>query len=222
HTKFVLTNLFGRIVAWRSPPRGEQETSWSEATRRHGFTTILGSVWGASVYWLNPGYFWWLTPIVGALIVSVPLSVLMSRVRLGRRTRAAGLFRTPEETDPPLEVAEIDEALAAARRKEQALEPVERDGFVRAIVDPYVNALRRWFLRRPRSLAASVRERRRKLVERALAGGPGALALRERRIVLMDAERLEELHRRVWELPSAERARSWGRPAKPATEATDR
>ena len=27
HTKFVLTNLIGRIVVWRSPPRGEHETS---------------------------------------------------------------------------------------------------------------------------------------------------------------------------------------------------
>jgi membrane glycosyltransferase len=215
HTKFVLTNLLGRIVAWRSPPREEQETTWGEAIRRHGFTTILGSVWGASVYWLNPGYFWWLTPIVGALIVSVPLSVLMSRARLGARARAAGLFLTAEETNPPLEVAGIAADLASARRKERDLSPPERDGFVRAIVDPYVNALHRWLLRAPRSLRASIRERRRNLVERALAGGPGALAVRERRVLLMDPERVEELHRRVWELPSADRARSWGRPGEP-------
>src|SRR5262249_43047674 len=152
---FVLTNLIGRVVAWRSPPRGEQETTWGEAIRRHGFTTVLCTVWGATVYWLNPGYFWWLTPIVGAVIVSVPLSVLMSRVRIGERARQLGLFLVPEESDPPREVAELRELLVETQRKETEREPLERDGFVRAIVDPYVNAIHRWISRPPRSLGES-------------------------------------------------------------------
>ncbi len=216
HTKFVLTNLIGRVVVWRSPPRGDQETTWGEAIRRHGFATLLATAWGAGIYWLNPQYAWWLAPIVGALIVSVPLSVLVSRVRLGAASRRAGLFVTPEEAVPPPELVELEARIAAARRREEELVPSERDGFVRAVVDPYANALHLWLLRGPRARKRSIEEKRLVLVERALAEGPATLSQRDRRMLLLDFQRLEELHRRVWELPSAERARAWGRPGADA------
>jgi membrane glycosyltransferase len=212
HTKFVLTNLVGRIVVWRSPPRGEHETSWGEAARNHGLTTLFASAWGGGIYFLSPEYFWWLAPIVGALILSVPLSVLVSRVWIGQAARRARLFSTPEEVAPPREILEFEASLAAVRQKEHDLVLEERDGFVRAIVDPYVNALHRWFLRKPRSLTPTIRERRRGLVERALLAGPDALSVKEKRVLLLDPERVDELHRRVWELASGERAHRWGRP----------
>ncbi len=212
HTKFVLTNLVGRVVAWRSPPRGDQETTWGEAVRRHGLATLFATAWGAGIYWLNPQYARWLAPIVGALIASVPLSVFVSRVRAGAVARRAGLFVTPEETVPPPELLELEASISAARRREEALAVAERDGFVRAVVDPYVNALHLWLLRRPRSLKPSIDEKRSVLAERALAEGPAALDERERRMLLLDARRLEELHRHVWELDRAEQARLWGRP----------
>ena len=101
HTRFVLTNLLGRTVGWGSSGREEAETGWSQALRHHGFDSLVASVWGAGLYWLNPGYFWWVTPIIGALLLSVPLSVVLSRVRLGDVTRRWGFFRIPEETVPP-------------------------------------------------------------------------------------------------------------------------
>ena len=83
------------------------------------------------------------------------------------------------------------------------------------MVDPYLNALHLWFLGKPRSAKLSIAERRLVLVERALAEGPAALQDRERKILLLDARRFEELHRNVWELPSAEQTRPWGRPGVP-------
>ena len=167
-----------------------------------------------ALYWLNPDYFWWLTPIIGALILSVPLSVLREPRAAGRpRARALGLFLIPEETAPP---PELRDARGQHRRgtppRGSASPPAERDGFVRAVVDPYVNALHLWLLRRPRSLKPSIDAKRSVLVERALAEGPAALDERERRMLLLDARRLEELHRHVWELDRAEQARLWGRP----------
>jgi membrane glycosyltransferase len=215
HTKFALTNLIGRIVVWRSPPRGDHETGWKEAIRHHGVATISATAWGAAIYWLNPQYAWWLAPIVGALIISIPVSVLVSRVSIGAAARRAGLLVTPEETAPPPEIVELDARIAAAREKERELEPAERDGFVRGVVDPYVNAVHRWLLRGPRSLSPAIREKRGKLIERALADGPAALGVNERRILLVDPERIDELHRRVWEL-AGKRARAWGRPGGPA------
>ena len=189
-----------------------QDGNWKEAIRHHGVATILATAWGAAIYWLNPHYAWWLAPIVGALIISIPVSVLVSRVSIGAAARRVGLLVTPEESAPPPEIVELDRRIVAAREKERELEPAERDGFVRAVVDPYVNALHRWLLRGPRLLSPSIHEKRGKLVERALADGPAALGARERGVLLVDPDRVDELHRRVWELAAHERARAWGRP----------
>jgi membrane glycosyltransferase len=104
HAQFVTGALTGWGVQWKSPPREDAETGWGEALRRHGWQTLLGSAWAAGVYWLNPAFLWWLAPIVGALILSIPLSVLSSRVSLGRRERGAGYFLIPEEIQPPREI----------------------------------------------------------------------------------------------------------------------
>ena len=49
--------------------------------------------WGAAVYWLAPSYIWWLLPVVGALALSIPISVYSSRVSLGRALRRARAVR---------------------------------------------------------------------------------------------------------------------------------
>ena len=213
HSRFVVQNLLGRTVTWRSQGREDAETGWVEAVRHHGADTIFASVWGLSLYWLNPHYFWWVTPIITALILSVPISVLASRVRLGERARRWGLFLTPEETAPPPELRDLDALFAAAREQDEQIVAAEHDGFVRAAVDPYVNAIQRALLGRPRSLRASIRASRRALLDRALADGPQALDLRQRKILLADPELVDALHQRVWALPDRERAARWGRPA---------
>jgi hypothetical protein len=87
HTQFVAMALAGHAVRWKSPPRGDSETGWRYALRRHGLHTLVGVLWAAIVWWLNPSYLWWLLPVVGALILSIPLSVFTSRVGLGRKLR---------------------------------------------------------------------------------------------------------------------------------------
>ncbi len=213
HTRFVLTNLLGRTVSWRSQQRADRETGWAEALRRHGLDTLLASAWGTGVYWLNPEYFWWLTPIVVALILSVPLSVFASRVSLGDRARNLGLFMIPEEVMPPAELRDLDRNLRAAKQSAAALPVAERDGFVRAVVDPFVNALHcLLLLRKGKSLRPTIRAARRALIERALAEGPAALNTRERRVLLSDLEMMSGLHREVWHMEDVECARRWGRP----------
>jgi membrane glycosyltransferase len=100
HAQFVLGALAGLGVRWKSPPRDDAQTSWTEALARHGLHTLIGCAWAGFVYWLEPGFLWWLAPIVGALAVSIPLSVLTSRVarctpragRAGARRRARRAF----------------------------------------------------------------------------------------------------------------------------------
>jgi membrane glycosyltransferase len=216
HTRFVLTNLLGRTVTWRPTGRAEADTTWTEALRHHGVDSLVASAWGAGLYWLNPGYFWWITPIVGALLLSVPLSVVLSRVRLGDVTRRWGLFRIPEETDPPPELRDLTALGAEADARRAALPPLERAGFVRAVVDPYVNAIHRAFLRAPRRLDDDLRATRQALVDRGVREGPDALETAERRVLLLDPDAVDALHERVWAIEDRDRAARWGRPGERA------
>jgi membrane glycosyltransferase len=214
HTRFVITNLFGRTVVWRSQERGDAETGWGEAIRDHGLDTVIASAWGASLYWLNPNYFWWVTPVIGALVLSVPVSVLASRISLGERARAWGLFLIPEETAPPPELRDLDAGLEAERAVRADLPAAEHDGFVRACTDPYVNALHRALLRGRRSFAPAIAANRTATMHVVLAQDPALLGRHERTVLLADPAIVDQLHRRVWEIPDGRRAERWGRPGR--------
>jgi membrane glycosyltransferase len=194
HTRFVITALLGRSVGWKSPAREDAATPWSEALRRHGLQTAFGTAWLALVYWLEPAYVWWLAPVAGALIVSIPISVFTSRASLGGRARRAGLFLIPEETSPPPEIA------ATQRYAREAPPPVS---WIEAVVDPTYNAMITAFAAPRPALPPAVREARRTLVERALSDGPSTLSSDEKSTLLIDREAFLELHRRVWSVDRA-------------------
>jgi membrane glycosyltransferase len=104
HTKFVNAALMGWSIVWKSPPRDDSQTGWGEAIRRHGVQTVFGLVWGVAVYFLNDRLLLWMLPIIGSLLVSVPVSVLSSHLGLGQRCKRLGLFLIPEEVQPPQEL----------------------------------------------------------------------------------------------------------------------
>jgi membrane glycosyltransferase len=215
HSRFVLLNLLGRTITWRSQERHETHTTWGEAVRHHGVDTLVATAWGSLLFWLNPGYFWWVTPIIGALVLSVPVSVFASRVRPGDGARRLGLFLIPEESEPPPELRDLYALLSEARATAARLPPAERDGFVRVAVDPFANAVHRALLGRRRSLRERIRRARAALVERALAEGPASLASAERRVLLLDPAATDALHERLWALPDRALAARWGRPGAP-------
>ena len=217
HSRFVLLNLLGREVPWISQRREDRETPWWDALRHHGRDALVAGAWGSAVLWIAPSYFWWLTPVLVALVLSVPLSVLSSRVRLGELARRRGLFLTPEETAPAQELRDLYVAAVQMNAARDWRPPLERDGFVRAAVDPYVNALHGTLQRGERRLSPAIQRERRALLQRALAKGPAALASAERRVLLSDPELAAELHRRIWELEDEEQAERWGRPAASGT-----
>jgi len=200
HTRFVIQNLLGRTVSWNSQGRDDNQTGWGEAFRRHALDTAFATVWGLGLYWLNPDYFWWVTPIIGALLVSIPLSVLSSRVSLGDGARKLGLFLIPEETTPPQELRDLESLHDAEEAARAALPPAERNGLVRAVVDPYVNALHRALLRRARRVRPEIRATRDALVERFLREGAGALTPREQRIVFGDPNAVDQIHAALWQV----------------------
>jgi membrane glycosyltransferase len=207
HSRFVFTNLIGRTVVWRSQTREDAETSWRDAIRAHGFDTVFASAWGVALYWLNPDYFWWVLPIIGALVLSVPVSVMASRVSSGERARELGLFLTPEETDPPAEIRAVAERLAAAPG------PGGRDDFAAAVVDPYLNALHRALLRPLRKLRTSLRAAHLALLDEVFRKGPSVLTPADRRALLRHPDLVAELNRRAWDEDVPERAARWNLPS---------
>ncbi|QDZ29438.1 glucans biosynthesis glucosyltransferase MdoH [Noviherbaspirillum sp. UKPF54] len=189
HTRFVAAAFLGWALHWKSPPRADSETTWREACGKHGLHTLLGLAWGGTVYWLNPSFLPWLLPIAGALALSVPLSVLSSRVSLGRRLRRAGLFVTPEESAPPPELRACGEHQRAAG---------ELPGFIDAVVDPVVNALACAAAMARPGLPPVLRAAREALARTALRAGPDALDEKQKAALLDDPLLLSQLHHDVW------------------------
>lgn len=198
HAQFVIAALTGWRTHWKSPAREDAATGWGTALRLHGWHTLLGMAWAGGVSWLNPSFLPWLLPVVGALMLSIPISVYSSSARLGRWTRRRGLFLTPEESSPPIELRQV-----AREMKQRPSTP----RFADAVTDPACNALicalGRTHARRPES----VHRRRVKLAETALHKGPRALADADKMTLLDDAEALSQLHLQVWSAPEAHQ--SW-------------
>ena len=185
HTQFVLAALTNLQLQWKSPPREDAETTWTEAARRHGLHTLVAVGWGAAVYWLAPSYLWWLLPIVGALALAIPISVYSSRVSLGRALRRARMFVIPEEAEPPQELRTV---------RDHAARVVSVPGFVDAVTDPGLNARACAALPRAGRLADRVRARHVHTIETAITRGPDALSDRQKRLVLTDPVVLSHLH----------------------------
>jgi membrane glycosyltransferase len=190
HTKFVTAALLGVAIQWKSPPRDDVETTWREALSMHWGGTVLGILWAALVYWLNPKFLWWLLPVVGALILSIPLSVWSSRKRIGLWLKHRRLFLIPEESMPPRELRWTRMAMKRTRALSS--------GFVAAVVDPLINALVAATSTPRDKLPARVRDSRNALVERAAMEGPSALQDTERNVLLTDPLALSRLHERIW------------------------
>jgi len=189
HTQFVLGALLGLRARWISPPRDDLQTGWGEALRRHGVHTVLGMTWAGFVYWLNPAFLWWLLPVVGALAVSIPISVFTSHVALGRGLRRIRLLLIPEESNPPRELR------ALARHLAHTAPPPD---FAAAVGDPIVNALACATARTGVPRSAAARQARSERVARATRGGPQALGGADKMALLNDARALSQLHFAVW------------------------
>ena len=210
HSRFVFKTLLGQQTHWTSQERGERGTTWIEALRFHWTSVALAFFWGAIVYLINRSFFWWLTPIIVSLLFSIPFSVWSSRSSVGRGFRSLRLFMTPEEIEAPPELKTMKLLLESpATVKGEPIAGRSR-GFVRAVVDPSVNALHLSFLRSVRKVSPAIAARRRQLCAEVLLAGPDSLSPRKKKELLSDPLCMHLLHEKVWELPPGEATNSWG------------
>lgn len=211
HSKFVLYTMLGQGVAWLTQRRGAEEdgTDWREAILTHGGQTVFGLVWGTSALVLSPTFALWLSPVVLPLVASIPLSIALSKARLGRTVRRLGLFLTPEESAPPYELKRLQQNLSECYRHLPPIELLRSDyGLLQAVLDPYVNALH-VALQRQRRRTEESREWFAQLQLRLLREGPAACTAREKLALLLDAESMIALHRQLWGARPQDLAEWW-------------
>jgi membrane glycosyltransferase len=180
--------------------------------------TAIGLVWGWAIWRLDRPTFWWFTPVMAGMILSIPLSVLTSRTSLGEQARRLGLFLTPEETSPPVELAGLRARMAALEEEGQMAARGADAGLADAVLDPYVNAIHvslLWERRQNPAFARALldlgvgRPEVRRLCEKLLAEGPARLRREEKLLIMSDADQLSWLHRQAWLRTGATLARWW-------------
>ena len=219
HTRFVITNIAGISVSWTTQKRSADGTDWLYAAQRHWGHTLIGLAWGWFTWKLDPGLFWWFTPVLAGMVFSIPLSVLTSRRSLGARAKSAGLFLTPEETGPPMELVSLRSRMKIHELTEDETPRCRAHaGLAAAVLDPYVNAIHVTLLREKQlnpvyaehfiKIGAGT-DAVRELGEKLLAGGPEKLKPSERMTVMADQRVMVWLHQQAWLRPEEKLAPWW-------------
>jgi membrane glycosyltransferase len=201
HSKYVFLTLLGMGIGWGTQQRDDEGTRFWDALRFHGGGTLLGLVWGITMFQINRVFFWWSSPLVISLLLSIPVSMLTSRAELGRLYRKMRIFMTPEEVRLPREYEDINAYLNASAQDRASFGLPLEEGFLRAAVVPAVNTLHRSLLRGPRTLDPKIEQRRDALLSKAMQHGPKGLNKKEKKELLYDAQRMKTLHEHIWELP---------------------
>jgi len=203
-TKFVLAILMRRAVGWPPQQRGDHMTSFKEAAFAHGGHTLIGVVTGVLSYWYVPAFFWWFTPVLAGLTLSIPVSMLSSSITLGRQARELGLFLTPEETDPPAVLRYLAENLEDDEPVLPVLQDKPHSRFIQALTDPYVNALHLSLLPEREPPGKRRRHYLEGLIHHLEEEGPDSMSAAQKRDLIADPESLQRLHALFWSRPPAD------------------
>jgi membrane glycosyltransferase len=218
HTRFVMMNLLGVSVGWVPQKRAADGTTWAFAFRRHWGHTLIGVVWGAFMWRLEPVMFWWFTPMLAGMVFSIPLSVFTSRKSLGARVRGLGLFLTPEEIKLPTELLLLRSHLKIHELTDDNSPRGPHAGLAEAVLDPYINAIHVSLLREKQLNPIYMEqltklgvggESIRALGEKLLAEGPDKLDATERINVMADQRVMVWLHQQAWLRPDEKLAPWW-------------
>ncbi|MTW20074.1 glucans biosynthesis glucosyltransferase MdoH [Allochromatium palmeri] len=202
-SKFVAAILLRTSVGWPAQQRGDHQTGWLEAIGAHGVHTLIAVAVGAVAYMQVPDFFWWFTPVLAGLLLSIPVSIFTSRTSLGQRAKRAGLFLTPSETEEPPVLRRLEERLAEPSLLGE-LSTDRRAFWTQAMMNPGVYALHDALLHdEPQT------RRRRHILEGLVLQlqdeGEDSLSLREKRALLSHREGLYLLHTRLWAASALEK-----------------
>lgn len=207
-SKFVAAILLRTTVGWPAQQRGDHQTGLLEALGAHGLHTLIAIGVGYVAYVYVPAFFWWFTPVLAGLVLSIPVSIITSRTSLGLWTKRVGLFLTPAETEEPAVLRRLDEELGDPPRRSHP----DGEGpplWTRAIQEPCIYALHDCLLHDE----PQTRRRRHALEGMVLQlqdEGPDSLSLKDKRALLSHRDGLHLLHTRLWARPDPPGARRGG------------
>ncbi len=202
HTLFVVLTFLGLQIRWNAQNRSDSALDFTHCLVLYGWITCLG-VLSQEIAFLYLGNFaLWLTPIFAGWILAPVLAWVTSSPRVGLACRQAGLFLTPDEVTPPIELGGLDGAPEAR--------PDNSAPWTQALVCPYIQAVHLSLVRLRGADAddepdpADVQR-----AERLLREGPDALGPRDRLRLLWDAEAVYDFHQEVWSRPGDQLHPSW-------------
>jgi membrane glycosyltransferase len=101
HSLFVVVALTGLKLEWKSPPREAAAVPWRHALSQLAPMSLVIAALAAGIAMIDARALIWLLPVGLPLLLSIPMTVVTSRVGLGTAMRAQNYLLIPEETQSP-------------------------------------------------------------------------------------------------------------------------
>lgn len=207
HSQFVVYTVLGKGVRWVTQRRKvDGGVDWTEILFTFWSVSVLAIVWGIIGWFVSHSFLLWISPILGALLLAIPMAVLVSSRNSGYRL---GLFLTPEETEPPSVLATMNNNLLEIKGRIQLPPEFEKHhGLLQVFLDPYVNGLHVSLLHRRKNIHVS-RSYLNAIASRLIHEGPQSLNPQEIKAMIHDTETVTDLHYRLWSARDNELAPFW-------------
>jgi membrane glycosyltransferase len=207
HSQFVVYTVLGKGVRWVTQRRKlDGRVDWAEVFFNLWPVTVVGIVWTVISWLVSHSFLLWISPILAALLLAIPMGIVVSGKRSGYRF---GLFLTPEETEPPTVLATMNNNLAEIKGRIHLPPELEKHhGLLQVCLDPYVNGLHVSLLRRRKSIDVS-RSYLDQIADRLIKQGPQSLSPQEMKAMIHDTETMTDVHYRLWSARDSDLAAFW-------------
>ena len=117
--------LLGRDSGWQVQRRDDGGLPLAELAAKYALPTLFGVAMAAIAYTVSLPLLFWMAPVIAGLLLSIPIAMLSSR----RSEPNSGLWRTPEETNPPKVLVRVNElAKPSCRAAVSPLRQLFEDG----------------------------------------------------------------------------------------------
>lgn len=131
HQFGVVVSIFrGKDSGWMPQSRDDGALSWAAVARAHAGHTLFGIILATISLLLSKELFYWLLPITGGLMLSIPLSWLSGGTRRTKLIKWLGLLRAPEEKRPAPILVGLEQQLS------QLTHQPNQHAFIRLLRDP--------------------------------------------------------------------------------------
>ncbi len=194
HSGFVVATMLGKGVTWTAQKRDSGNgVHFVDAFRAHKFHMLAGVATCYLSHAISPAYGLWMLPIWLGLASAPFVSWILSKPSVGNWLRTVGLLLSPEERSRPAVLQSMLDGMRELERMGEFSETLT--DFERAIVDPYVNAVRVAMARKGGASAPLPGD----LANRALKRGASELSPDDRKQLLNSPEALLGMYDRVWQ-----------------------